>query len=196
MTYLYKSRPYIVAFLLFCVASSKHIIIYNEELLVAGTFFAFVVFITVYFGDTIKASLDESRNAILQELQSLWVYKKNGALYLKSQHEKVPAILESLSSIEAFTLDTASQIGTIATKSYNCAARQQIQHRCEQYAFSAQPLFTSYQQTMADSYLPLVLVNSQKPETLAGGLPVLGSHSKQGQKTAKKGIELLQKAKQ
>ncbi len=189
MTYLYKSRPYIFAFLLFCVASSKHIIIYNEELLVAGTFFAFVIFITVYFGDTIKASLDESRNAILQELQSLWVHKKNGALYLKSQHEKVPAILESLSSIEAFTLDTASQIGAIATKSYNRAARQQIQHRCEQYVSSAQPLFTSYQQTMADSYLPLVLVNSQRPQSLAQGF------TDQGKKTAKKGIELLQKAK-
>ena len=194
MTYLYKSRPALFAFLLFCVASSKHIIIYNEELLVAGTFFAFVVFITVYFGDTIKASLDESRNAILQELQGLWVYKKNGALYLKTQHEKVPAILESLDSIQAFTLECVSQIGAIATKSYNRTAHQQIQHRCEQYAASAQPLFTSYQQTMADSYLPLVLVNSQKPE--AGGLAKQDSNGiANTRKTAKKGIELLQKAK-
>ena len=49
-----KLRPYIFGFLAFCVLSSKHIIIYNEEILVALTFFAFVYFVYRYFGQTIQ----------------------------------------------------------------------------------------------------------------------------------------------
>ena len=49
-----KLRPYIFAFLAFCVLSSKHIIIYNEEILVAITFFAFVYFVYRYFGQTMQ----------------------------------------------------------------------------------------------------------------------------------------------
>ena len=71
-----KLRPYIFAFLAFCVLSSKHIIIYNEEILVAITFFAFVYFVYRYFGQTIQESLDERSQGIRQELESFFVLKK------------------------------------------------------------------------------------------------------------------------
>ena len=83
MTYLHKSKPYIFAFLLFSVVSSKHIIIYNEELLVLGTFLAFIIYIQRAFGNSIKDSIDESRNSILQELQSLAVHKKKRCFAFK-----------------------------------------------------------------------------------------------------------------
>ena len=54
-----KIAPYIFAFLAFCVFSSKHIIIYNEEILVFLSFSLFVIFVSFYFGNSIKESLDE-----------------------------------------------------------------------------------------------------------------------------------------
>ena len=65
-----KLRPYIFIFLLFCVVSSKHLIIYNEEILVALSFFLFVIFVSQYFGNNIKESLDERSQAIKMELQN------------------------------------------------------------------------------------------------------------------------------
>jgi hypothetical protein len=57
-------KTYLYAVLAFAVASSKHIIIYNEETLVALTFFLFVGGVYKYAGDTIGASLDERAQAI------------------------------------------------------------------------------------------------------------------------------------
>ena len=52
-------RVYLFAFLIFCVCSSKNIIIYNEETLVAASFCLFVLFVFHYFGNTVKEALDE-----------------------------------------------------------------------------------------------------------------------------------------
>lgn len=57
-------------FLLFCVATSKGIIIYNEEILVFLTFWLFVLFSQSYFGNTIKESLDERSSTIKDGLEN------------------------------------------------------------------------------------------------------------------------------
>ena len=84
-----KLRPYIFIFLIFCVVSSKHIIIYNEEILVALSFFIFVIFISQYFGNTIKESLDERSQAIKTELQNFLNLKQESLNELLKEHEKV-----------------------------------------------------------------------------------------------------------
>lgn len=181
-------NPYILGILAICVASSKHIIIYNEELLVALTFLCFVIYIKTAFGTNIKESLDESRHSILQELQSLASYKKNGSLELKSIHEKVPLMDKSLQSIETYIYALVSQVGDIATNTLFSTARQQLKLRCEQ-GCSFQPLFTCYQQTMADSFLPGLFVSTKKTEKK-------NSNTKQSYtKTAKKALSLLKKSK-
>lgn len=62
-------RWYVSAFLLWCVLSSKHILIYNEETLVALSFFLFVYLTYTYAGDAIGESLDSRGQDIAQELQ-------------------------------------------------------------------------------------------------------------------------------
>lgn len=62
-------RWYVSVFLLWCVLSSKHILIYNEETLVALSFFLFVYLTHKYAGDAIGESLDSRGQEIAQELQ-------------------------------------------------------------------------------------------------------------------------------
>ncbi len=83
-----KIAPYIFAFLAFCVVSSKHIIIYNEEILVALSFLFFVIFVSYYFGNNIKESLDERSNAIQSELQNFLTLKKDCLNELFNEYKK------------------------------------------------------------------------------------------------------------
>ncbi|MBJ6359879.1 hypothetical protein JFN88_00880 [Paenibacillus sp. MAHUQ-46] len=49
----------VVALLVFSILSAKHIIIYNEEILVALSFFAFLYYVMISSGDSIGSFLDE-----------------------------------------------------------------------------------------------------------------------------------------
>lgn len=205
MTFLNKTRPYIFAFLVFSVASSKHIIIYNEELLVALTFLFFVIYIKVAFGNSIKNSIDESRNSILQELQSSRVHKKSGADSLKSIHEKVPAIQRSLQSIENYIYFCVSKVGEIAKKSINRGSRQQIQYRLSGVQKILQ---ISTGDSMSESFFPGILIADQKSKnsSATGGdkninkkngkenKALLYNSKSSGLNITKKGISLLKKS--
>ena len=89
-----KLRLYIsLDFLAFCVFSSKHIIIYNEETLVALSFFCFIFFVSRYFGNTITESLNERSNIIQQELQNFLNIKETSFKELLAEHNKVSGLV-------------------------------------------------------------------------------------------------------
>lgn len=57
------------AILSICASSSKKILIYNEEMIVARCFIGFIIFSRKSLGNTFKATLDERIQAIQEESQ-------------------------------------------------------------------------------------------------------------------------------
>mmetsp|Transcript_9406 Transcript_9406/g.28303 ORF Transcript_9406/g.28303 Transcript_9406/m.28303 type:complete len:125 (-) Transcript_9406:2-376(-) len=104
-----KITPFVFAFLAFCVISSKHIIIYNEEILVALSFLFFVVFVSGYFGDTIKDSLDEITINIQSELENFLSVKTQCLYTLQAIHEKASSLPTLIENFDKFTKESTNE---------------------------------------------------------------------------------------
>ena len=98
-----KWRVYLFAFLAFCVCSSKHIFIYNEETLVLLSFVAFLFFISHYYGNTIKESLNERGLLIKGEREDFIVRKERSLKELLQEYQKLLAVKENLQPLSGFT---------------------------------------------------------------------------------------------
>ncbi len=157
-----KLRPYLFAFLAFCVLSSKHIIIYNEELLVAISFLAFILFTFSYFGDTVKESLDERRVGIKAELERFFLLKKGSLKELAMEHGKVSSLRKGLASLKSFTRDESEAGAKRSIDALREALSQQIRQRLSQLSLSSLPLQTKWQERVASSQLGTVLANLEK----------------------------------
>jgi hypothetical protein len=79
-------RLYVALFLLWCVLSSKHILIYNEETLVALSFFIFVYLVHRYAGDSFGASLDSRGEEIANEMEQFLTAREESLEILKNAH--------------------------------------------------------------------------------------------------------------
>ena len=170
-----KLRPYIFAFLAFCVVSSKHIIIYNEEILVALSFFLFIVFVSHYFGNTIKESLDERSQAIKSELQNFLTLKQESLNELFHEHEKVSLLKKALTSVGAFTNNQLLATSSNLEKAFQWIFYQQLHQKLKTLSLSQISLQQKLPPIMSRNILSAVLMKLKKSKKISEKSPQLTS---------------------
>lgn len=180
-----KLRPYLFAFLAFCVLSSKHIIIYNEELLVAVSFLAFVLFSLHYFGTTITESLDERRDGIKAELERFFLLKRDSLKKLSEQHVKVSLLKRGLTSLKECTKGEAVEGSARGTDSLKQAFAQQVGQKLQSMLLTTSPLLSKWQDRVARSQLGSVLLTLEKSP---------GRSTSWDPKAAQRGLEMLRQS--
>ena len=153
-----KIRLYIFGFLAFCVLSSKNIIIYNEETLVALSFFLFVFFVSQYFGTTIKESLNERGHLIQQELQNFLNIKEQSFTELLTEHKKISGIVNILKGLSAFTSNELNTLKSTNQKALKNVFVGQIETKLRTLAFSKLMVQQKLQQLLSESVLLNVLL--------------------------------------
>jgi len=97
-------------FLIFLVLSSKNILIYNEELLIALSFVGFVVFSSHTMGDTFAEAFQTRSQAIQGELQTYFTMKEEVLVELIQKYKKRLALAQSLNSLGQVS---TTEIGTL-----------------------------------------------------------------------------------
>ena len=165
-----KFRPYLFAFLAFCVLSSKHIIIYNEELLVAITFLAFLFFVFHYFGTTVKESLDERRFGIKAELERFFSLKKESLMELALEHQKVSLLKKGLASLKTFTQGEVNEAANRGSNAIKQAFAEQITEKLMPLSLADVSLQSKWQERVASSQLGMVLANLERKSKVNGKL--------------------------
>ncbi len=153
-----KIRPYIFGFLIFCVFTSKNIIIYNEETLVALSFFAFIFFVFRYFGDTLKQSLDERSGGIKVELQNFLHLKADSLKQLYKEHQKVTGLTTTLNTVKQFTISELKQATNRGKGGLKKVFSDQIKQKLNTLSSSKVSLYQELQQLIAVNILSAVLV--------------------------------------
>ena len=127
-----SAQTYLFAFLVFCVLSSKSIIIYNEETLITCSFVLFVFFVFHYFGNTIQESLDERKEGIKVECQNFRVLQQQSLEELAAEHEKISELQNALSQLMHFTKKTLLQHSKTGVQSLKNNFSQQMVEKCSE----------------------------------------------------------------
>ena len=163
-----REKIYFFLFLTAMVFTSKKIIIiYNEEILVALTFFAFVFFIYNFFGHNIKESLDERCLTIQQEMETFFVLKKESLTQALQQHKDVSFLMENLTCLKKFTkqvLNNASQRSLVVL---NNLFFHHIKQKLSTLYLSTTPPESDWNRQLAAYQLPLVLAFLESRENQA-----------------------------
>ena len=169
MLHHFKVRYAIYAFLLICVLSTNHIIIYNEELLVALSFFLFVVFVARYFGNNIKESLDSSSEAIREICENLTNSKQQYLRQLSKELEKSVKYKSLFSALKKAHLEQLSNKTALTQSIHDYFHQQWLQKSATlvESKLHLQPLLLDL---MAKNQLDLVLTKWVQKGTTQGKL--------------------------
>ena len=177
-------KTFLFLFLVFCVLSSKNIIIYNEETLVTLSFVLFVLFVFHYFGNTVKDSLDERSQGIKLECQNFLHYKEQSLQELFAEHQKIGQLQGALSQLMHFTKDSMTQLTETGGQSLEGTFSQQMIQKCSELRSLQLP--QKLQSLMAKNQQNLVLVHCGKSGENNLSAPVLKNAIKLLTSTVKK----------
>lgn len=150
-----KVRMYVAAFLLWCVLSSKHILIYNEETLVAISFFLFVYLTYKYAGDSIGASMDSRGEEIASELEQYLVSREAALKALVTTHVNASQLHNYINNLGSSVTQGMSNYANSCTDMVHNNIVRSIDSRC------------TYLSTINSN------TNTRMLSKLAAGLPAL-----------------------
>ena len=175
-------RFYLFFFLLFTVASSKAIIIYNEETLVALSFITFVIFRFNYFGHLIKDSLDERSSLIQASLENFHKLKELALQESLSQHKQIKRLKKIFPSVGSFTENQmvyTSLSGDQKTVLYNSFCSQ-IGEKLDSFQSSKTLLQQGLQKSIALTIPTLVLAKIKQRDKQASKTGSMAANQKRG----------------
>lgn len=153
-----KLRLYLFSFLAFAVLSSKNFLIYNEETLVALSFFCFLFFVLHYFGNTIKESLNERSQVIREELQNFLILKENSFKELLHQHQKVSGLVKAMGVLNTFTKNELHVLNNNGEKALKNMLSSRIQNKLKTLVFSKLMVQQKLQYLLSEKIISNVLV--------------------------------------
>ncbi len=181
----FKLKYLLYIFLVICVLSSNHIIIYNEELLVALSFFLFVGFVARYYGNNLKESLDSSSQGIREICENLTNSKQQYLQQLSREFERSVKYKSVFSALKTVTENKVTN-KTALTQSLWSHFYQQTLLKCVTLMESQERSKPAFLSTMANNQLKLVLTNYAKQGQNSGKLDpkllnsVIGVMTKKG----------------
>ena len=179
-----KVKTLLALFLIFCVFSSKGIIIYNEETLVALSFCLFVLFCLHYFGNTVQESLNERGLAIKSELQNFLFLKQESLQELSQEHKKIAKLQKTLSNLASFTYSEVTRCSASKGRTLNNVFAQQIQQKVGYLDISKSGLQQQLQNLIAANIKGAVLLKIDRK-------PKVGGERNINAKVIKRSIDLL-----
>jgi hypothetical protein len=183
-------KTYYIAFLVFCVCSSSHILIYNEELIVVLTFFLFLLFLSNYFGTTIKESLDERGEGIGAELQNFFLLKKNSLDGLFHQHKNLFNLPTGLRNLNRFTKGGLRRGMESGKNALFFTLSQHMGQKLATLSASLSGRGSELENRLAANQLPSLLYNLESiPKSKKTG----GNRQSWDRRSFERGIKLLQK---
>jgi hypothetical protein len=150
------------AFLIFCVVSSKHLVIYNEETLVALSFFLFVIFVAQYFGETISESLQERSQVIQHELHNFLTLKAESSQELVAEYHKVARLVAFVQMLADFTAHELNRFQSWSHQRVQNTCGFEILEKFKLLGFSKLALQQTLQQGLSQNLLSSVVVYCQQ----------------------------------
>ncbi|KAL6766020.1 hypothetical protein ACKKBG_M90090 (mitochondrion) [Auxenochlorella protothecoides x Auxenochlorella symbiontica] len=162
------SKPYILLYIVlaFCVASSKHILIYNEETLVLICFFGFIFAIKHYFGDTLTASIQERGDTIHDELNQSYITQIHQDLSIRDQYKQIIPVSQVLSVFSASLVEQSESTQKLAEYSLKHQIDSQISKMYTHLYKLQQSFPQKLQKKIHDNVLPNIqqsLALNKKP---------------------------------
>jgi len=176
-----KVRMYVAAFLLWCVLSSKHILIYNEETLVAISFFLFVYLTYKYAGDNIGASMDSRGEEIASELEQYLVVRESALKALSDTHANAAQLHNLIINLGTNVTKGMSNYANSCTNMVQNTIVRSIDSRCTYLATVNSNTNARMLDKLADSLPALVMLehgdkaSGVSPTTLQQALSALSA---------------------
>nr|QOZ41728.1 Atp4 [Prototheca wickerhamii] len=153
-------NPYVLLYitLAFIVASSKHLIIYNEETLVVICFFGFIYSIKHYFGDTLTASIQERGDAIHEQLEQSYVLQIEQDLAIRQYYQQIIPVSRVLDVLSTSLVEQAGSTQKLAES----GLRQQVDYQVYKMYTFLYKLQQSFPQKLQQKIQENVLANIQE----------------------------------